>query len=541
MPKVVGSLPADRWEMAVLKAFKQQLPNDWIVIPSVKWTLGKGNYVRDGETDFVVLAPGLGMVIVEVKGSRDFRVSDNGVWQRKQPNGSWLSLEEAPPEQATRNMYEIVAALNNQQRWTSFPGRYAYLVIYPQGKANRLPEMFDESTIATHQHMNQLHSRLVHAIEKRGQGYKSEKLTRDIVETIIDQLKNRTFRVQKVDTEQDVADDLQKIEVLTRQQYASLKGLFQLPNTAVIGPAGSGKTILAMWRLKALADAGKNAVYVCYNRALADVLRLRNPDYQEHIWNVDRLFSQFCPEQRPDQELNEYYREYLPGLVMDRADSLEHYDAIIIDEGQDLSESQTIALHDLLKADAVWAFFADWKQDLYGAGSGNPIGAEVIFHLYHNCRNTIKINEASNNFLDLSVESMPGMPEGEIPVVQYTGNQATTAWELAKQWTGEGSIVILSPFKYENSSMRGQIKGHGLTLSQEVQDLGKENTVVFSTIKSFKGIEASCVIIVDVDIPDQNCAFSKDDLYVASTRATARLALISNKKSVIDKYNSIKS
>jgi superfamily I DNA/RNA helicase len=438
-------------------------------------------------------------------------------------------------------MHELVAALNNQQRWDNFPGRYAYLVIYPQGKANRLPDMFDESTIATHQHMNQLHSRLVNALEKRGQGCLGEKLTRDVVKTIIDQLKNRSFQVQKVDTEQDVANDLQKIEVLTRQQFASLKGLFQLPNVAVIGPAGSGKTILAMWRLKSLIDAGQNAVYVCYNRALADVLRLRNPDYQEYIWNVDRLFSRFCPEQRPTQELNEYYREALPGLVMDRADSLDHFDAIIIDEGQDLSESQIIALHDLLKTGAVWAFFADWKQDLYSAGNGNPIGAEVIFHLYHNCRNTIKINDTSNNFLDSNVESMPGMPEGEVPVVQYSGSQVTAAWELAKQWAREGSIAILSPFRYENSSMHGQLKGHGLILSQDVQDLGKANTVVFSTIKSFKGLEASCVIVIDIDIPDHNPAFSMDDLYVATTRATARLALISDRKNVIKSYeNKIK-
>src|SRR5690606_24899408 len=262
---------------------------------------------------------------------------------------------------------------------------------------------------------------------------------------------------------------------------------------------------------------------------------------REYIWNVDRLFSQFCPEQRPTQELNEYYREVLPGLVMDRADSLNHFDAIIIDEGQDLSESQIIALHDLLKTDAVWAFFADWKQDLYSAGNGNPIGAEVIFHLYHNCRNTIKINDTSNNFLDSNIESMPGMPEGEVPVVQYSGSQVTAAWELAKQWAREGSIAILSPFKYENSSMHGQLKGHGLTLSQDVQDLGKANTVVFSTIKSFKGLEASCVIVIDIDIPDHNPAFSMDDLYVATTRATARLALISDRHNVIKSYeNKIK-
>lgn len=532
MPKIIGTNPANLWENKVIQALKQQLPDDWIVMPSVMWTLEKNGYVRDGEADIVVLVPEFGLVVVEVKGSREFQVSESGIWQRKLPDGGWLDLKESPPEQATRNMHDLISALNVKQGWSSFPGFYSYLVVYPQGKTASLPHMFDESTIATHRHMKQLKPRIINSLERRMDGKSSTRFTTSVIESIVDQLKDRKFHVQKVDTEEDVSNDLNKIEQLTRQQFASLKGLFQLPNIAIIGPAGSGKTVLAMWRLKALAEQGKRAIYVCYNRTLSESLRLNNPEHSEYIWNIDKLFLELCSENRNGAGNTEFHREILPGYVMDKSHILNKYDAIIVDEGQDFSEEQVIALLELKKEEGQWAFCADWKQDLYGAGIGVPIGADVVFHLHYNCRNTVKISDASNRCVNTQIESMPGMPIGEPPVIEYSRNQSKVAWELAKQWSGEGSIAILSPYKYENSVMNGQLSGYGLKLSQNIKDLGSKDTVFFSTIKSFKGLEASAVIIVDTMIPDEHIAFPKEDFYVACTRATTRLALLTSNKKV---------
>ncbi|UWX03669.1 NERD domain-containing protein [Pseudoxanthomonas sp. NC8] len=67
---MLGPVPGDRWEKNVYHQLKLQLPTDWIVVANVTWTLSTdGSYVRDGQADFVVLAPGLGMVVVEVKGN----------------------------------------------------------------------------------------------------------------------------------------------------------------------------------------------------------------------------------------------------------------------------------------------------------------------------------------------------------------------------------------------------------------------------------------------------------------------------------------
>lgn len=534
MPRIIGTSPHNRWENEVLKQFRQQLPIDWVVMPSVGWTLMKEDRVRDGEADFVVLAPGLGLVVIEVKGSKEFKVDQSGTWHRLEPNGSWHPLRQSPPEQAMGNMYTLVELLKEKYRWLEFPGRFAYLVIYPQGQTNDLG-MFDESTVATRRHMNQLASRIRNALEKRGGAGLGERFTESAIEKVIDQLKNRKFHVVKVDTSDDVADDKGKIEQLTRQQFATLRGLFDLPKVAVLGPAGSGKTLLAMWRLKALVEEGQKAIYVCYNKNLANSLRHLNPDHAEFIWSIDSLFLRTCPDARVPTDkdrIAQFFVEELPGLVVDKVSTLDKYDAIVVDEGQDISEFQALALHELLAEDGAWAYFADWHQDLYRRGSGTPIGAEVLFTLHHNCRNTIKINDAANDFAKKSVPSMPGMPEGVEPVVEVARNQALRAWQLAKQWAGEGSIAILSPYTLDKSAMKGERSGHGLRLSEDVKELGARDTVVFSTIKSFKGIEASVVIVVDIEVPGEKAAFSEEDLYVASTRATTRVALISSRPEV---------
>lgn len=252
------------------------------------------------------------------------------------------------------------------------------------------------------------------------------------------------------------------------------------------------------------------------------------------------MFMELCPEARHMAGQSNFHREILPGMVMDKAVAIEKYDAIVVDEGQDFSEEQVIALLELLSPEGAWAFFADWKQDLYGAGKGTPIGAEVIFHLHHNCRNTFRINDAANGYLDTRVESMPGMPTGVVPTVESCVDQAKRAWELASQWCGDGPVAIISPYKLENSAMKGQPRGQGLRLSTEIEDLGRSGTVYFSTIKSFKGIEAASIIVVDVGIPGDHVAFTRDDLYVACTRPTARLALLSSRKDVAAYYQALR-
>lgn len=69
-----------------------------------------------------------------------------------------------------------------------------------------------------------------------------------------------------------------------------------------------------------------------------------------------------------------------------------------------------------------------------------------------------------------------------------------------------------------------------MRLATSLAEWNDGDAVYFSTIKSFKGIEAASVIVVDLDIPREGTSFQAEDLYVACTRATTRLALLAKNK-----------
>lgn len=190
---------------------------------------------------------------------------------------------------------------------------------------------------------------------------------------------------------------------------------------------------------------------------------------------------------------------------------------------------RVIALLDLLANGGQWLFFVDWRQDVYRAGNGDALGAEVTFRLYHNCRNTESTNTATNRYCRQSISSLPGVPVGTVPLVsRCTSHRAMAmrAWALAHELSPEGGAVFISPYRLGNSCVDEVRRGHGLELTEDIRNLGRPGFVYFSTIKSFKGLEAQQVILLHADMPDKSQAFASEDLYVACTRATGRLAIL---------------
>ena len=540
MPTLIGPVPSDKWEREVRRQLSKQLPANWFVICNVSWAIrNEIGYVRDGQADFVVLAPELGLAVVEVKGSFSVRVGDDGKWYRRvlsrSEGDSEALIKEPPPEQANRNMHTLVNILKNELfsiPHSQFPGLYAFLVAYPNGVVEGSSDMYDSSTIITKKNLHRLGGAIKKALKARGNESLGKKFTQEIAENAVKILTNQRFRVASVDTELIATEDEESIDELTRLQFAALRGAFELPRVAISGPAGSGKTLLAIWKLSALIEEGKRAIYVCFNKSLSKSLSTRYPELSSAIFSVDSLFWSLVDD-HSERSNNEFYSDILPNRVMDaraKFTSENFYDAIIIDEGQDFGDNRVIALYQLLmnSADSQWLYFSDNNQDLYGHGSHEALGAEVFFRLYHNCRNTERINAATNKVCSSDVKPMPGLPSGEIPRINVCkGNlMAKEAWALINDISPNGGAVIISPYKYEKSCMNGFNQAHGLTLTEDINMLGEPDFVFYSTIKSFKGLEARHVVFVDADQPNLSPALTDESLYVAFTRATARLDIL---------------
>ena len=548
MPKILGQISVDRWEREVRRQLADQLPSDWVVVSNVAWALQNDNgVVRDGQCDFVVLVPGLGMAILEVKGSRSVRVGSDGIWYRKETSrrtghvAAEVPIDEPPPEQACRNMHTLAKVVCDRLPRQSFPGAYAFLVAYPNGQIEGPSTLYDPSTIISSQDMRRLARRIKAALEARMHAQARSEFTTDMVGRVGAILSNAFFRVGGRDTPLDAVEDASDIDTLTRQQFAALRGAFELPRVAIVGPAGSGKTLLALWKLAALLEEGRRAIYVCFNRSLAEHLRGANAEMSDSIVSVDRLFSQLAGAPGDGQFDEHYFTEELPSRVQDVAAEMalsSKFEAIVVDEGQDFGELRLLALLELLTPSGQWLFFADWGQNVYQAATQEPLGAEVTFRLYHNCRNTQLVNAATNGYCDLAVAPMPGVPLGAAPLVRkgFGETMAASAWATAYELSPEGGAVFLSPYRLEKSCLATARRAHGLQLTEDLALVGKPGYVYFSTIRSFKGLEGKNVVLLHADVPGRSPAFGGDDLYVACTRATGRLGIMASSEEALQWY-----
>jgi hypothetical protein len=536
MPKMLGPTSADPWEREVQRLLRCQLPDDWFVVSNIGWAFRDGGVVKDGQCDFVVLVPDLGMAILEVKGSKSVRIGDDGVWYRQEMDSRTNTvrneerIKEPPPEQASRNMHTLAKLVCERLPRTVFPGAYAFVVAYPNGIVQSPSMLYDPTTLIASTDMGRLTRRIRDALEARRLSSGKSDFSPDLASRVAAILADNKFRVVVHDVPLDAREDTDAIEELTRQQFAAVRGMFDHPSVAVVGPAGSGKTLLARWKLESMLQEGKRAVYVCFNKALAEHLRLENPGLAAAVWSVDKLFAKIAG--LPVGQLGDsFFREELPSRVLDvtfKYSESEKYEAIIVDEGQDFGESRLIALLGLLVLEGQWLFFADWRQNVYQAAAQEALGAEVTFRLYHNCRNTKLVNSATNGYCTHTVESMPGAPIGAQPIVRkcQASAMAAAAWGAMNELSPEGGGVFLSPYRLENSCLASTRKGYGLEITEDIAKLGKSGYVFFSTVRSFKGIEGCNVVLLQADIPARTDAFSLDDLYVACTRTTGRLAII---------------
>ncbi len=493
--------------------------------------------MRDGQCDFVIIAPGHGLAVLEVKGYDHVRVDEIGRWfTRSGTSTQWSQLtdREPPPEQATRNLHEIAKLLNAHLGTTQLPTRYAWLVVYPEGTLQSAPLTYDPSTSVFQHQCGDLPTAIRHALSVRGGKDLGQALDGVLAERMADILKNRTYRVVAA-----AGNDSQRIEELTRQQFAALQGVFRHPKVAVTGPAGSGKTLLAIWRLTSLVEDGKRAVYLCYNNSLAEYLRHSHPDLAKAIWTADKYFTDIAGVVGTHGE--EYFAEQLPGRVLDEAAAWpedKKLDGLIIDEGQDFGEYRILAAQELLREDGCFLYCGDSKQDLYDRKTRQAVGAEIVFSLIHNCRNTTKINDAANRVTPEQVPSMPGMPEGVAPEIRACNTReamANAAWTTAAHWLTEGlHVVIMSPYVFDNSCMSLAPSGAGRKLVFTQEQARLPNCILFTTVKGFKGLEADAVVLCDVG-PRFVDSGDGNELYVACTRGRSRLAVLCTDQRVADR------
>src|SRR5690606_2318225 len=179
----------------------------------------------------------------------------------------------------------------------------------------------------------------------------------------------------------------------------------------ILGVAGSGKTIIAAEKARRLATQGFDVLFTCFNRPLAEFLtetvgRTERVTVSTFHGLAERLGTE-AGLIGPDPARDTAYFDGLPD-VLDRALQAlpgHRFDAIVVDEGQDLDQEWWLPLLDLLRdrERGIVYVFGDANQDLYHAREPAELGVVMpesppVFYLTENRRSTRAIHDFALRF-----------------------------------------------------------------------------------------------------------------------------------------------
>lgn len=107
-----------------------------------------------------------------------------------------------------------------------------------------------------------------------------------------------------------------------------------------VGPPGSGKTSLAIYRANAVEDGGKSVVLVTYNRMLRRLVKTLNPG-RSFVCTMHELvgwdYKQRTGKLTPKLVTGRYDHDWTAMLAeLGNRASRPAYDHVVVDEGQDL-------------------------------------------------------------------------------------------------------------------------------------------------------------------------------------------------------------
>lgn len=537
---------------------------DWVVLHS----LGVARHVErvEGEVDFLVLVPNEGVLCLEIKSGKVRR--ENGIW--KYGTGPFPIISRIGPfRQASEGMHSIRKYLLQNDPSLSkimfFSGVIFTLIDFDEVSPEWHRWQYVDRSRLARSPVSNTFIEILKSARRHFQNVPSAKWFND-KKCRPDQAQvKRMVELLRPDFECFVPPRLEIDEAersifrYTQEQFEALDLLNENPRILFKGPAGSGKTFLALEATRRSLRKHNRTLLTCYNRLLGrwlfdqtgglrsahdDLLKVGT--FHQFMLNISGIGV--VPEKG-----SPFWSSELPETVLDRileGDVVSpQFDFLIIDEAQDLFTEEYLDVLDLLLVGGLaggnWAFFGDFEhQAIYGRRQRDGVDTIIPmierrcssffkYPLRNNCRNSMPIA--------IGIETTCGLQPGYSKILNCDGhdqvievifykdqkNQISllaTALEKLRENYKTNEIVILSP-RDDNSSC-SSLSPETLGLSSLKESRADKNKVGFSTIHSFKGLEASAIVITDMEEIRGERALEL--LYIGMSRARTKLILLFN-------------
>lgn len=526
----------------------------WVVFHSLDVARHKKRL--SGELDFVVVIPGLGVLCVEVKACSRL-VRKDGLWfygAEKQPD------PRGPFKQASQGMHSIREYLTSRDpKLASVP--FWTAVVFPYvGFSESSSEWHPWQVIDAQVFRSKPLSSAFAAVLRQARSYIASRpgsgwLNGSLAEPTAPQVARITDLLrgdfEYFEPSTSIVKRLEgEVKRYTEEQFAALDAMQANSRVAFVGPAGTGKTLLAIESCRRAVCAGRKVLFLCFNRHLGHWLEEQVKDLgsQVRAGTLHRFLLELAKIAPGAHSSPQFWSEELPGVAIDRllSEGLGElaFDEVVIDEGQDVLRDVYVDVLDLCLKGGLsggrWRVFGDFEnQAIYG---GLPAdlsrfckergGLAPIFSLRTNCRNTPRIAALTELLGRLSpaYSRVLRPDDGVEPDLVYYADTSDQLKQIAKsieglQHDGYGpkDIVLLSARSDERcaAASLNSVLGRWQVKPLTSPEAGK---VHYGTIHAFKGMEAPAVILTDIE--DLRLTDACPLFYVGITRSIRRLVVV---------------
>lgn len=523
-----------------------KLPDGYTVFYSVAWQVRESKKgVRDGEADFVIAHPDLGLMIFEVKGGRIHYDAHAMQWYSMDRTGTDIPIKD-PVIQARNSMGALKAKLEELPDWdTTYRIPIGYMVVFPDVIAEQrvLRPDLDRQIILDSNDLQSIQESIERGYSwNLGEGRKQGLLGNARMH-IIENLLTCSFSLRTT-LGVTLTDEESQLVELTENQMQVLRFIQGHRRALIEGCAGSGKTMLAIEKARMLAKQGFKVLLLCFNAPLADFLQKRTAEGVE-VFYYHGLCKTLAKEAgigyRASTNEDEYYNKILPDMLLEAVIELgAKYDAIVVDEGQDFQETWWETLFSLLYDQEIGIFyvFYDSNQNIYHRHKSLEQFINVApFTLTENCRNTIAIHQVVKEFHQAPDMLTCRGPRGRAPTISYFSSPSEQEEQVKKaiQYLVEKekikpeSIVLLTTHAPENAGFSPNKRMGNLTLVEWSDGTKGEGGMRVSSVHRFKGLESGVVILTGLE--DNDPDWLNPLLYVACSRARTHLIVIAHERS----------
>ena len=553
IPPVIPANCPSLGEQEIFTRLKNETAtSDWIVLHS----LDIAQHIRQvsGEADFVIIVPSLGVLCLEVKACHSLRRA-NGMWfYGHDHNGD----SRGPFKQAEEAMHSLRQRVT--QREPSFSRvPFCSAVAFPFVEFNATsgewhPWQVIDAAQLKRQPMaalisNILRSAREHLRTQLSWFHDGNRLPDSQQAFTVAKILRPNFEFTEKACDRRSRQQAELIRY-TEEQFTALDTMEDNPRVFFMGPAGTGKTVLALETARRAANTGKSVLLVCFNRLLGKWLSQTSlaQGGQITVGTFHQYMMGIAGIKAPKSADKSFWKTELPEAVISKLLTDHHdvgrFDIVIADEVQDLLHPLYLDVMELvLKGGLVngsWRMFGDFeRQMLFGQDRDlvdellrTRLGTFARGSLRVNCRNTPRIATLSQLLGRLTPNySRILRPDDRIePIISYYATpsqqrkEVTKALDLLSRESYSGDdIIVLSPkagFRCAAAGITEKPWANQLVPFEKALT----GQIRYTTIQGFKGLDSPAIVVTDIEHVSDEIFSSL--FYVATTRALERLYII---------------